>query len=791
MLYEICKAEKDKFNNKNKTKVNWKDLTAGRPGALLHSIMKELFEKYELHNVLINERITDAVFIKIRRVSGKISEALKRSGNYPNKLFSSWKNGKLSIWNLRFEPDELSTMALARENLQLLQGKIKLVSDHNDTIAKVARMMVINDKIKEKLEKEQQSHMKTKNRLQKIALKLMKHKKGQDPNSRGAGSKGMMNFSRMHQYRLKKQIANDCQTALSFLGFHDITAQKVEIFNEETEKYEVIDLLENRICAASTLAEERITKVDINNINMLLLIKDKFNISNSAYHEIASACKQLPRGCNLIKQLTQINKQWNIFPTASGNGVQQRITDRLPLRIQALRKLQPENPCHNARKIRVKLTGDGTNIGKRLHVVIIAFTVIDEGVAAMLSEGNHAIAILRTTENYEDLKLELRDIVNEVNTLKNITVDDISYEIEWFLGGDWKFLALVTGIGGAIGTYPCVWCKCPKDKKHDMTLKWSFWNSAHGARSIKETNDLSHRKGTLESKFGCKNRPIFQAIPIDHAIIDTLHLFLRITDNLQTLLILALRVADAIEKKKVFNNGFDNIKYKHMATYEKFLNETCKIDFKWFVSKDTKELKWRDLTGPEKLRLFSHIDIPFLLPQEDDKHIIQQIWVDFFTIYKKITNWQATVEVRDDIRKWMSLFLSVYVTKHITPYMHAFLYHVPEFLEVYGKINLFNQQGLEKLNHDSTKSFFSATNHRSIEAFTQLLQKKNRLEYLKDLRCMRVKAEQRCTNCTEKGHNIKTCLKECTVCKHKPFCAPCHLIKLPETRKWRAICSAE
>ena len=246
-------------------------------------------------------------------------------------------------------------MALAKENLHLLQGKRKLESDHNETIAKVTRMMFINEKIKEKLVKERHSHMETKDRLQKIALKLIKHKKGQDPNSRGAGSKGMVNFSRMRQYRLKKQIANDYQAALSFLGFHAITAQKVEIFNEETEKYEVIDLIDNRICATPTLAEERIIKVDINNVNMLLLIKDKFNISNSAYHEIASACKQLPRGCNLIKQLNEINKQWNILPTASATGAQQRISDRLPLRIKALRKQQPDNPCHNARKLRGKI----------------------------------------------------------------------------------------------------------------------------------------------------------------------------------------------------------------------------------------------------------------------------------------------------------------------------------------------------------------------------------------------------------------------------------------------------
>ena len=42
-----------------------------------------------------------------------------------------------------------------------------------------------------------------------------------------------------------------------------------------------------------------------------------------------------------------------------------------------------------------------------------------------------------------------------------------------------------------------------------------------------------------------------------------------------------------------------------MVTYEKFLNETCKIPFQWYVNPETKQLKWRDLTGPEKLRTIS------------------------------------------------------------------------------------------------------------------------------------------------------------------------------------------
>jgi hypothetical protein len=84
-------------------------------------------------------------------------------------------------------------------------------------------------------------------------------------------------------------------------------------------------------------------------------------------------------------------------------------------------------------------------------------------------------------------------------------------------------------------------------------------------------------------------------IPLDHVIIDTLHLFLRIFDNLTNLLILQLRKEDAIDKKKAFNEGLDRLKYKHVAGWEKYLNETLKILFKWFICKESKKVKWQDL----------------------------------------------------------------------------------------------------------------------------------------------------------------------------------------------------
>jgi len=43
-----------------------------------------------------------------------------------------------------------------------------------------------------------------------------------------------------------------------------------------------------------------------------------------------------------------------------------------------------------------------------------------------------------------------------------------------------KFLAIVCGIELATATYSCIWCKCHKEKKHKMELKWSI---AEGSRT--------------------------------------------------------------------------------------------------------------------------------------------------------------------------------------------------------------------------------------------------------------------------------------------------------------------
>lgn len=102
-------------------------------------------------------------------------------------------------------------------------------------------------------------------------------------------------------------------------------------------------------------------------------------------------------------------------------------------------------------------------------------------------------------------------------------------------------------------------------------------DTAKGERTVAEVQEMAKKK-SIGISHNVKHAPLFP-FHLDNVIIDFLHLFLRISDNLINLLILRLRSADAIEKKRAFNEGFERSKYRHMATWENYLNETLKIPF--------------------------------------------------------------------------------------------------------------------------------------------------------------------------------------------------------------------
>ena len=67
---------------------------------------------------------------------------------------------------------------------------------------------------------------------------------------------------------------------------------------------------------------------DIDTVNMMLFVKDKYNVSGQAYHEMRKVCKQMPTHYKVKKRIAEINTMWKIRPTPNGTvGVQQSLED--------------------------------------------------------------------------------------------------------------------------------------------------------------------------------------------------------------------------------------------------------------------------------------------------------------------------------------------------------------------------------------------------------------------------------------------------------------------------------
>ena len=104
-----------------------------------------------------------------------------------------------------------------------------------------------------------------------------------------------------------------------------------------------------------------------------------------------------------------------------------------------------------------------------------------------------------------------------------------------------------------------------------------------------------------------------------------------------------------------------------------------------------------------------------------------------FTSEEDISN------LKSKIKSWFGQFLKIYQKKDVTPCTHALYFHVPEFLSLYQNISYYTQQGMEKYKDRASKDYFRSTNHNGLDALTQLLLNKNRIQFLEAAGCERVK----------------------------------------------------
>ena len=142
---------------------------------------------------------------------------------------------------------------------------------------------------------------------------------------------------------------------------------------------------------------------------------------------------------------------------------------------------------------------DGSVIGKRLHCVVIAFTILEENSTCSV-DGIHQIALFHDSENYESVMLAVADLIQSVE-MKDTEVNTVhgeTFRIVYSLGGnDYKFLSMVTGINSANCKpwYACIWCNCPKDSRWITDKTWASRTTEENELLSSKSKHGSHCQG--------------------------------------------------------------------------------------------------------------------------------------------------------------------------------------------------------------------------------------------------------------------------------------------------------
>ena len=71
----------------------------------------------------------------------------------------------------------------------------------------------------------------------------------------------------------------------------------------------------------------------------------------------------------------------------------------------------------------VKIIGDGTQVSQSMHILVLAFTILEGNANPNSPSGNHTNAMPNAQEKYEYLSHAVKDIGNEIESIQSITID--------------------------------------------------------------------------------------------------------------------------------------------------------------------------------------------------------------------------------------------------------------------------------------------------------------------------------------------------------------------------------
>ena len=262
MIYTICKETK---RDNGESYDLW-----------LAAVVDKILLQSGIRGVMVGQRILNVFKKKIISLQSAFKRASKSGGKCVTKLLNVWELGKKYRFTIYYK--ELDVVNIEYENRKLKGEKRKLEESLEEETARRLKTEEQLKTVKDEVETSKKTYKKKFRDLVNKVAKLNRKKNSRGPDKK----KKFTDYSKQHQARVRKQIREQCQSSLSFLGHYDFVPTRVELLNYDSGEVETV-FLENEDLLLPEAEEKSTTDTETDDLNMWLYIKDKFNLSNKAW----------------------------------------------------------------------------------------------------------------------------------------------------------------------------------------------------------------------------------------------------------------------------------------------------------------------------------------------------------------------------------------------------------------------------------------------------------------------------------------------------------------------------
>ncbi|RIB28771.1 hypothetical protein C2G38_2028273 [Gigaspora rosea] len=115
--------------------------------------------------------------------------------------------------------------------------------------------------------------------------------------------------------------------------------------------------------------------------------------------------------------------------------------------------------------LRIRLSGDGRNVGRKIKHVMVTFTLLNNLLNHYEPDYHYTLILYPGIESYESLKLATKLLIKDLNDIKTGFIDyqGRKWNVELYFSADWKFMAMCLGHKAANCDAFCLWCNCKKN----------------------------------------------------------------------------------------------------------------------------------------------------------------------------------------------------------------------------------------------------------------------------------------------------------------------------------------